>query len=494
MADLAPITRKRQIASSLTAIIGTAAMTSPLGAQPEEKTIYDMTDIIGDQRYDSGTGHAIAGAGIFGDIYDLQMCDDFELVYERVITRARNDFGCFLASDPADGALVEFFRDAEGVPEESPAWAVIAPPEDVSTEEYTDSIFGLFGLTVIADIREAGVRLRPGRWWVSITPVDLTFSGDWYYAFWDEDRRAGTSTHLRDGGLDHGTGFEGGYGVDDWTSTEDWNDQGYGTSSIALWGVGGPEQFFFEVDCCWYVGQENRFFGSGADPGERLILLWSEELGVFDPGCGEALQLVDPKVMAVTTADENGDYEFLVDIPLSANCMITFHQVFQPNGCRASNMDAPHTWRLRNTNFRYDWGFEEGTGFVIMQDGVEVGHGETRYKTSLTIGLTLSISADHDPFTSMDENDDGVVELTLDCIHNGSSCNHAAVITVDNLEGMVGDHQIPDGAAYDYAQDRHRLQWNDPHGRRHRFDYDDIVDDTIPVTINGRAYEFILSG
>ena len=163
----------------------------------------------------------IGGEAQFGDILrDQQGAEDLELVFAYRITSVTGDFLTLGDPPPADGVLVEFFPDVDGVPSEAPFAAVLASAVTVTT--VLPDIFGDAAIRITVDLSGEDIVLNSGTWWVSITPVDLTPDvGLATFQFNSIADIFGSNAHFRNGGVDHGNGYPGLYGTDDWTMMGD---------------------------------------------------------------------------------------------------------------------------------------------------------------------------------------------------------------------------------------------------------------------------------
>lgn len=176
--------------------------------------LYDTTDMTDNKTFDTGGQAFIGGAAFYGSFRDVQATDDFDLDSPHEITSVTGDYGTFFGTPPADGVLVELFEDIDGTPSESPTIAILS--SDVTVIPL-DDLLGFPSFRLIANLPERAVCLDAGTWWIAITPVDETPKGDGFFPFGSTAGNFGNNTHFRDGGVDHGNGYPGSWGVDDWT-------------------------------------------------------------------------------------------------------------------------------------------------------------------------------------------------------------------------------------------------------------------------------------
>jgi len=283
--------------------IGHQQMELPADVLIDQLWIVD-TDVV-----DYGNGAAISGVGIFGVVYDLQCADPFEVPGDTDITRVVADYLNFFGGpySPATDVLVEFFPDAGGgYADEVPAFQMTGTVH----VEYGIYVSWWGPCTRIEVTFGAGeVPLGAGVWWVSVTPVDTTTGGDWYYIC-----RSSASglmdSNLRDGGTDHGSlyggPYGGGYGTDDWITAGSF---GYpGTTSFLVEGTAGGGGFELVItgDCPGLM--EGCF--SGATPDGMVVFAWSRDLGSTEalPVCpGVFMDLDNAKHFATVFADARGN-------------------------------------------------------------------------------------------------------------------------------------------------------------------------------------------
>ena len=183
--------------------------------------LYDSTAMTDKGTWNHESYSTYIGGAIFlGHDADIQAAEDFELSDTYDITSVTADYRKnFQDTVPGDGVLVEFFADLGGFPAEA---AIAALLSSTFTAEQLGLVnpdgFDIPGIRLTVDLMGEGITLGPGTWWVSITPVDVEPDGtDLYNAIASTAGVFGNNTRIRDGGVDHGNGLPGSYGVDDWT-------------------------------------------------------------------------------------------------------------------------------------------------------------------------------------------------------------------------------------------------------------------------------------
>jgi hypothetical protein len=178
------------------------------GSQRTGNVIYSTLNIADNQLQDAGNGNAYSGQGLFGFIYDLQLCDDFKTTNDNVLCQVTNDSLTFFGGTPANGLQVDVYTHTGS----GPGSLVSTGTYPVTAaSSFSDTIFGLAGRRLTADVN---IPLAANTdYYIMIQPVDLTSSGDWYYQVRDLNSAIGGDAHLRDGGR-----AAGGYGTTVWTS------------------------------------------------------------------------------------------------------------------------------------------------------------------------------------------------------------------------------------------------------------------------------------
>jgi len=196
-------------------------------------------DALGDWTIDPGVytwaDFSTIGGGIAlgGELADMQLADDFTLGTAHDVTRVTADFGgLVLGSLPPAGSsvMVEFFTDAGGTPSETAAASVTTTGWDlVSTIPNNTGIWGTGanepGARVSVDLSASGVTLGAGTWWMSVVVIDESPTSDAYMWLGRRDLPSlGNTLHTRDGGQDHGNGYTGLVGSNDWITHTDGSD------------------------------------------------------------------------------------------------------------------------------------------------------------------------------------------------------------------------------------------------------------------------------
>lgn len=185
--------------------------------------LYDSTAMTDDGTWNTTFTTYIGGTLFFGHDIDVQAADDFILGETYIITSVTADYGSApgQGSPPASGVLVEFFTqlddcsyDGGPCPSETPSAAVLST---AVTATSLDGGPGEPDFRITVDLSSDDITLDSGTWWVSITPFDDTGRGAVFFQIASTAGTFGNNTHLRNGGLDHGNGLPGLFGVDDWT-------------------------------------------------------------------------------------------------------------------------------------------------------------------------------------------------------------------------------------------------------------------------------------
>lgn len=198
----------------------------PIVAQADD--LYNTMNMVDDVTYDSGNGNAISGQGAFGQIYDLQMADDFDVPSGGFIIQELEQASVtFFGQAPLDIAI-RIYPDAGGVPSETAAYEALAVADlglSVDASGFSDGVFGLAGVRM--GVSGLNIALAAGTYWLNLQPIDESNAGDWYFQVRDLDLAINGDAHMRDGE----SGYPGGYGVSDWTSA---NALGFGAGEGAM--------------------------------------------------------------------------------------------------------------------------------------------------------------------------------------------------------------------------------------------------------------------
>lgn len=316
--------------------------------QTPADVVYDTLKYVDTQNYGAGNGNAISGRAIFGTVFDLGLADDFELDGDYTMTSAVEDSVTFFGATPADGVLVEFFDDLGGFPAESPSACYLATGGEVSNTGFSDTIFGLLGVRLAADVSGGGIVLGAGTHWASIVPVDDSSGGDWYYAVRNTSEVLGADSHGRDGGGDHGTdcsagygGYSGGYGTSDWTS---FGAIGFGAGTVSrqLSGdLGGTPRLRLTGPSARIAGRVNSWTVERCTPGSRVGLTYSLAGEGSGSLLGCPLDIISPKLGTFTVAGSD-TVTLSANVPLAAQGLTTYEQAASDDDapCRVSNVTS----------------------------------------------------------------------------------------------------------------------------------------------------------
>jgi len=201
-----------------------ALMAVPLAVSGQLYTCYDSLWIADNQTYDAANGDAWAGRGVFGQVYDLMVADDLPGSKDGGwIWYATGAYVTFFGNNPAEGAYVALYQDTGAGPSNKPMYEGVFP---TTATPFTDTVFGLLGLKVTADLSRENWPCLDYAHWITIQPKDTTPSGDWYYIVRDLDSRIGNDAYMRDGGR-----AAGGYGTTVWVSA---GTLGFGAGDSAI--------------------------------------------------------------------------------------------------------------------------------------------------------------------------------------------------------------------------------------------------------------------
>lgn len=210
--------------------------------------LFDTTHIFEQQLYDRAFANCI---GIppppTTTMYDNQVADDFVLTARATITSVAADFTSKRGIRPADGVWVQFYADDadnEGRPSDTLyAGAIINGSAMVMQDRGTIPGLGQYNFArrFVCDVRSMGLSLPPGRWWVSVQPVDFSSGSraDWYWILRDVGQVVGGDMHARNGGTHHTGQFGGLPGLlphNTWTDFTIIGFGGPGTTSMRIEG------------------------------------------------------------------------------------------------------------------------------------------------------------------------------------------------------------------------------------------------------------------
>jgi hypothetical protein len=159
-------------------------------------------------------------------VYDNQVADDFTLEAGARITSVAADFTSKRGGRPSDGVWVQFFADEEGRPSDTMyAGAVISGGAMEMLDMGLIPELGQYNFArrFVCDVASMNLTLGPGRWWVSVQPVDFSSgpNADWYWVLRDLGQVIGMDMHARNGGTHHEGPFGGQAGLltfDNWAN------------------------------------------------------------------------------------------------------------------------------------------------------------------------------------------------------------------------------------------------------------------------------------
>ena len=200
-------------------------------ASSSAAVLYNTTSMTDNNTYTTASQNFIGGVlgTPLGEPWDVQIADDFTLSDNASITGVTADFLALdLALPPAEGILVEFFADVGGAPSDAPTAAVFT--SSFSTSNFNNHLGSFAGIRMMVDLSSEGITLNSGDWWMAVTPVDTTASGGRYFQVRDTaSPLIGLTAHVRNGGVAHANGFDGG-----------WPDTTGGWSAFGTFGGGAP--------------------------------------------------------------------------------------------------------------------------------------------------------------------------------------------------------------------------------------------------------------
>lgn len=311
----------------------TGATLPPAG--PGSTVVCDQMSMVKDGTFTDANGNAIAGLGVFGLTYDLQLADDCVHTATLEITQVCQASVTFFGLPPTD-LWVQVYADAGGTPANTATFEETAT--DVTVTPFVDTVFGLDGEVICADLAP-GFVVPAGTWWWNIQPVSLAANADWYY----QVRRtnvtpAGGDTFGRSGAAEHGSAFggpyPGGYG-----GTMVW------VSMLKLFYPPGDSAFSVTgqpviVDADLAVSKDDgQTSATSGDPIIYTIVV--SNLGPADASATTVSDALDPALTGVTwacsatpgsscTAAGAGDIDDLADILASGAVTYTVNATIDP--------------------------------------------------------------------------------------------------------------------------------------------------------------------
>ena len=200
-------------------IIGLAAISLTLTATiaQADTILYSNLAITDNATYNTVAQNYIGGLAFNTTLWDVQAADDFVLSDTYTINSVTADFVASSGASPANGMLVEFFSDVSGAPSASASISIVT--QKYSVTEFSNHLDDSIGLRVTVDMSTAGVVLGSGVWWMAVTPVDESISGNRY----SQVRQTGlpllgNTAFGRNGGVAHGNGYTGGYPSSEWSA------------------------------------------------------------------------------------------------------------------------------------------------------------------------------------------------------------------------------------------------------------------------------------
>lgn len=172
--------------------------------------LYNNLSITNSNTYTTSAQNFIGGLGFQTNPWDVQAADDFVLSNPYSITSVTADFLNDFGTAPADGILVEFFADVGGAPSATSDFAVLT--QNFTMSSFDNHLNSLLGRRFTVDLSSEDIVLGAGLWWMAVTPVDESESGERYLQVRQTGQPLiGASAYGRNGGAAHGNGYDGGY-------------------------------------------------------------------------------------------------------------------------------------------------------------------------------------------------------------------------------------------------------------------------------------------
>lgn len=204
------------------AVAMTAALTAGLtltGAASAGVVLYDTTWMAADNSYNAAVLSQIgAQTGNPNALHDSQAADDFSLAGTYSINTVTGNF-LSTSGFGGEGVLVEFFSNNGGAPSSAPVAQFFATiGNGLSVSSFDNHIGSFVGITFTVDLASAGIVLDEGTWWMSMVAVHETLPSQRYLWARTNAYQEGNEVHVRDGGLAHGNGLSGVWGINDWTA------------------------------------------------------------------------------------------------------------------------------------------------------------------------------------------------------------------------------------------------------------------------------------
>jgi MYXO-CTERM domain-containing protein len=195
-----------------------AILVMALSGHARAAILYNTTGMVNNGTYNGAAQTHIGGQTVTpdGSPWDVQVADDFVLSSAYNITSVTSDYISTSDQVPAGGVLIEIFGDVGGHPTELAVASVLASGATLTTSTFPENLFGAFGLRFTVDLSGAGITLLPGTWWLSATPIDDNVNGAGYFQPRLNGQLTGLVSHARNGGVDHGNGYGGGYPSSNW--------------------------------------------------------------------------------------------------------------------------------------------------------------------------------------------------------------------------------------------------------------------------------------
>jgi len=183
-----------------------AALTSMIGVTSAHGIkLMDQIGIASEGKYDYVNGNHEDGSGRYGDYYDLRCADDFRNDYPFAVPLTSVKVANVGEVGGSVFARVRIYQDAGALP----GAELYAGTFGITSQGFSDTVFGLIGNIHTADVSGANWILAPGRYWVNMQTVS---AGDWEWTC-----RSSEVTGY-DSALGDGPNGRGAYGFALWQS------------------------------------------------------------------------------------------------------------------------------------------------------------------------------------------------------------------------------------------------------------------------------------
>lgn len=159
--------------------------------------LHSTLSIVNNQSYNRRDADFIGGFAQYGAIYNAQSADDFTLANSAYIDSVTLDYLMFNQRFPNDGVELSIWTDASNMPAML-LYNSLVTPNDVTMTPFTDTVYGMAGVRITADLHMVTPFLTAGTYWISMQPRDMTASGEPYFSVRDINFVNGSPTVGRD--------------------------------------------------------------------------------------------------------------------------------------------------------------------------------------------------------------------------------------------------------------------------------------------------------